>query len=690
MTPLRSRPRTGHDAPSWPVLLLLLTVVLVPTAGVLWFMSQAMHNEQLAVRQRLRDAYQSRLVDVQQALDRAWQRRSEALDNPPDAPGDGAETRADPSVGARAFAMRTRAEMADSFVVYDAAGRPAYPAPPRPPTVDPLQPSIRWQNAERLEHAGEHEAAAAGYAAIAAQTEDPGQAARALQAQARCLVRADSMREAIAILADAIGDSAYRDVTDEQGRLIAPSALLRALELLAGDDGPGKDQDRRRIAATLLERLLDYGAPEMPAGQRRFLLQELIDSSADLTELDTTWAPARVMLEAETLAARYLGSQAQAPSAATIRPAGLPEVWHLASPSGRITALFSQQYLTRSFASFLDTQILPEDTVVELFAPGTEPEGPFLVSHPAGRWLQDWQLVLRPVDPTLFAAAASQRIHGYLLIGGLVILAIFTLAILVGRMVGRQLRLTRLKNDLLATVSHELKTPLASTRLLVDTLLETGVDDTQRVREYLSLIAKENARLSRLVDNFLTFSRMEKNRQQFDLQRIPARGVLEAASESFGDRLQGSEQQGFTVEIAPNLPLLDADPDALETVLLNLLDNAHKYADAPRRIVLRGYRENGTVCLAVQDNGIGIASRAIGKIFDRFYQADQSLSRPASGCGLGLSIVARIVRAHHGTVTVDSRPGEGSTFTVRVPAAPEGTEGSEEPGPKGPVPEEQA
>jgi len=106
-------------------------------------------------------------------------------------------------------------------------------------------------------------------------------------------------------------------------------------------------------------------------------------------------------------------------------------------------------------------------------------------------------------------------------------------------------------------------------------------------------------------------------------------------------------------------------------VLLNLLDNAYKYSNEEKHIVLRGYRENGHVCFAVQDNGIGLSSRVAGKIFDRFYQVDQSLSRPGSGCGLGLSIVKFIVSAHGGSVKVDSRPGQGSTFTVRLPAAPD-------------------
>jgi signal transduction histidine kinase len=134
------------------------------------------------------------------------------------------------------------------------------------------------------------------------------------------------------------------------------------------------------------------------------------------------------------------------------------------------------------------------------------------------------------------------------------------------------------------------------------------------------------------------------------------------------------------VKIDPGLPALRADEDALVTVLVNLLDNAGKFTPEEKRIGLRAYRGAGprpalargrsgtcpTVCFAVDDNGIGIAPRERKKIFRRFYQVDRRLSRPTGGCGLGLSIVEFIVKAHGGKVEVTSRPGAGSTFTVTL------------------------
>jgi signal transduction histidine kinase len=123
----------------------------------------------------------------------------------------------------------------------------------------------------------------------------------------------------------------------------------------------------------------------------------------------------------------------------------------------------------------------------------------------------------------------------------------------------------------------------------------------------------------------------------------------------------------FEVDVSPGLPVVRADEDALVTVLLNLLDNAEKYTPGEKRIALRATCRDGHVVFAVEDNGIGIAARDRKKIFRRFYQVDRRLARESGGCGLGLSIVDFIVRAHGGTVEVESQPGAGSKFSVVMP-----------------------
>jgi signal transduction histidine kinase len=154
---------------------------------------------------------------------------------------------------------------------------------------------------------------------------------------------------------------------------------------------------------------------------------------------------------------------------------------------------------------------------------------------------------------------------------------------------------------------------------------------------------------------------MERNRGRFAMARVQPEAVARTAVDSVGDRF------AVDMQIQPGLPPLYADEDALVTVLLNLLDNACKYTGDDRRIELNVFLTAGRVCFAVKDNGVGIAERDQKKIFRRFYQVDRRLARQAGGVGLGLSIVEFIVKAHHGTVSVASRTGAGSTFTVSLP-----------------------
>ena len=245
------------------------------------------------------------------------------------------------------------------------------------------------------------------------------------------------------------------------------------------------------------------------------------------------------------------------------------------------------------------------------------------------------------------------------------------LALLSWGLVRRQMALTQLRNDLVANVTHELKTPLSSTRLFVETLMNTSQLHEPTVREYLQLIAQENLRLSRLIDNFLTFSRIERNRYAFTFAEASAGAIAERAAAAVRERFQAPQCQ-LDVTIAPNLPAMRADADALVTALVNLLDNAWKYSGEVKQVALAVGVQNDRVVFSVRDNGIGLSQREAKRIFQRFYQVKQDRSPASSGCGLGLSIVQFIVAAHHGTVSVESEPRKGSTFVISLPAGGRG------------------
>jgi two-component system phosphate regulon sensor histidine kinase PhoR len=243
------------------------------------------------------------------------------------------------------------------------------------------------------------------------------------------------------------------------------------------------------------------------------------------------------------------------------------------------------------------------------------------------------------------------------------------IGIAVGQSMRRHLRVAGLKTDLVAAASHELRTPLASMRVLVDGLLADPEPDARKTREYLQLIAIENARLSRLIENFLSFSRLDGGRQPLVFAAVAPATIVETAVGAVSPRLP--EGCDLRVDVAPALPAVMADAEALGAALVNLLDNALKYTSADKRIAVRAGRDgDGFVQFDVVDNGIGIPVREQRRIFRRFYRVDPHLSGDTTGVGLGLSIVEGIVRAHGGTVGVRSEPGAGSTFTLRVPCVP--------------------
>lgn len=245
------------------------------------------------------------------------------------------------------------------------------------------------------------------------------------------------------------------------------------------------------------------------------------------------------------------------------------------------------------------------------------------------------------------------------------IAANFLIAGAAGFAVHRQMKMQELKNSTLATVSHELKTPLASMRVLLETLVEGRYHDEGQLHDYLELAARENFRLSRLIENFLTLSRIERGVYSFHTEPVAPNDVVRSAIESMPLKLNGDR---IETRLAENLPPVRADRDSLNMVLVNLLENAWKYTGENKRISVETKREGNRVVFAVEDNGIGIAKREQVKIFDRFYQVDRKLTRNAEGCGLGLSIVKQIVDAHEGKISVESEPGKGSRFLVSMPA----------------------
>jgi two-component system phosphate regulon sensor histidine kinase PhoR len=227
-------------------------------------------------------------------------------------------------------------------------------------------------------------------------------------------------------------------------------------------------------------------------------------------------------------------------------------------------------------------------------------------------------------------------------------------------------QLETVRRDFIANISHELKTPLAAIRGLVETLIDDTEMDPDTHNRFLEKVQTQSARLNTLVSDLLTISRLESEDATEDFQNVDFR---EPVSESLRALKPVAESKRLTLEHdMPDSPVaIVGDPEALRELVDNLAGNAIKYTPSGGRVKVTLGTENGWAVLNVEDNGIGIAPADQGRVFERFYRADKARSRELGGTGLGLSIVKHVVLSHGGNVSLRSALGEGSDFRVQIP-----------------------
>ncbi len=282
--------------------------------------------------------------------------------------------------------------------------------------------------------------------------------------------------------------------------------------------------------------------------------------------------------------------------------------------------------------------------------------------------LPRWEAAAYPADPGALASRA--RTTRYLTITLILVLASL---IAVGggvvlSTVRSEMALARQKTTFVANVSHELKTPLTSIRMFSEMLKDGRQPDPEKQRKYLGLMTAETERLTRLINNVLDFSRMEKGRRSYDRRRFAAGLLAGAVVESERARL---EPAGFAVAFRDLTggALVEADEEAVKQALLNLLSNAEKYSTAVKSVEVEARREGGRVVIAVLDRGIGVPAAERERIFKEFYRVDKALTAPVQGSGLGLTIARRILRDMGGDVDALPREGGGSIFRIILPEA---------------------
>jgi signal transduction histidine kinase len=227
--------------------------------------------------------------------------------------------------------------------------------------------------------------------------------------------------------------------------------------------------------------------------------------------------------------------------------------------------------------------------------------------------------------------------------------------------------LSERRSRFVSSVTHELKTPLTNIRMYIE-MLEQGIArDHKREEEYFRILGSESSRLSRLINNVLEFSKLEKKQRHLDLQEGTLEEVVQEINEVMQEKLR---QEGFVLKVdMEQVRPFAYDREAMIQVLINLIDNSMKFGKSSptREITLRVWAEDGSVKISVSDTGPGIPRHSLKKVFDDFYRVDDDLTRTTGGTGIGLALVNKLVTAMAGSVKATNNEGPGCTITISLP-----------------------
>jgi two-component system phosphate regulon sensor histidine kinase PhoR len=240
--------------------------------------------------------------------------------------------------------------------------------------------------------------------------------------------------------------------------------------------------------------------------------------------------------------------------------------------------------------------------------------------------------------------------------------------------VRRGTSLARLQTEFVQKVSHDLRTPLTSIRMFVETLQAGRVSEPDKVKECLELLSNETGRLTAMVERLLRWARMEAGKRTYTPRQVSAEEIIDAALEGLEPQRKLGELHGAVrierrMAQPPSGIAVAVDADAMSEALLNVLQNALRYTGRDKQITISCERRDRDVVISIGDNGPGIPKHEQGRIFEKFYRVLDPANPNVDGTGLGLAIVHHIVRAHRGRITVASDVGHGATFHIALPAA---------------------
>jgi signal transduction histidine kinase len=650
--------------------LLTIFAVAVPSLLLTGFGLIAIDNERAAAMRRIEDLYKPVIGKLANQLN-AWltalpQSSAGALD---DLAAFARRETSEP--GDRFEKFTNEAGAVDCFVI-GADGRAIYPRsrPPLPTWQGYLPDS--FSEGRKLEFAENNPSAAVikYRAALSELANDDPARCPVQNALARALASAKRSQEALAALDKLISDCP--DHVDHTGYNLALGARLRRMALLAGGDktrlakevtalfkllGPGRSvlkASAQQVVFTAAKALTLLGNQ---AGLLQPLVAETLEAVSHQTELLSALPGLRGLAAGE---ARLVTVRAGGRRRLVLVRGGQELSGCMLLPAGRgrsLDSTLSKMGLSESLQALLGSSEEQSDEqhtgIIAAYA--------FLKATDLA-----WRLELRLRDSGSIDTLAKSRTRLYF---WALLLAVVTLVLGIGRTLQvmiREARLARLKTDFVSSVSHELRTPLTSIRMFTQTLLLGRTRNQAEARDCLETIDRETERLTRLVERILDFSRMEAGRKAFHFKQENIGELIDQALSACGPMIEAG---GFEVvrSLEDDLPPFELDRDAMVEVLINLISNAVKYSQDQRRIEIFARRVEGSLEFGVGDRGIGIERALHKRIFEKFYRVDNRLASEVAGSGLGLSLVRYIIQAHQGVISLDSAPGRGSTFTVRLP-----------------------
>jgi signal transduction histidine kinase len=470
-----------------------------------------------------------------------------------------------------------------------------------------------------------------------------------------------------------------------------PLGLIAGLEILRINKATGREDELRanlqKSLGLLLHPECDYDANQFEMFYRSF--KGIIDEPDGIT--DSLFTELQKQRKRTDYLIRFLGDQDLIAAGGRYHYGnGLNTTYGLPFNSDELQAIYlttkskngNQAFMVVDFPVYINavlgkliSKIAPDSTInikiedingdLVLSRVTTEEKG--YLSFPFPEKLPKWKLLLSEYSPgfmtTLMKAGSGIYLFAFILIVLLMLMGfafiLYTLNV--------ELRLNKLKSEFISNVSHELKSPLTSIRMMTEMLHHNRVENEERKAEYYSAMLEESEHLSHLIDNILDFSRIDEDRKKYEFIDLDLDNLTREFIKSISEMIR---ETGFEINFScpDKVPVIRADRNAILQVLYNLVDNAIKYSGKSVKIDIDLVSRDNEIQLSVRDYGIGISIKDQEKIFEKFYRSRESQRTGIRGSGIGLTIVKKIVEDHGGQITLESQPGEGSTFTVRIPA----------------------